>query len=222
MTVENTPLAPGMAQCSITGKIVPEDEIVTLHGQRVCAEGKAILLQRLQSGEAMPGEMVHPTVLRRFGCIFLDAIIIMVPFAILSSVVAGPAAGAVTAALITLISTAVQVVYFGQLHGTRGQTVGKMAGKTKVVNLDGSPISLRTGYVRALAYIGPNFLTGIATFFAVPIRSGGYVAQSSIVLGVSVLVGIYGIVNVICALVDTNLQRALHDRIAGTREIQLD
>jgi len=47
---------PGMGRCEVTGQVVPEDELVLIHGQRVCAEGKAILLERLKAGEAMPGE----------------------------------------------------------------------------------------------------------------------------------------------------------------------
>jgi hypothetical protein len=45
-------IPPGMGRCEVTGKLVPEDELVELNGQRVCAEGKAILLERLTSGES--------------------------------------------------------------------------------------------------------------------------------------------------------------------------
>ncbi|MHB1767122.1 MAG: hypothetical protein ACYCUV_04630 [Phycisphaerae bacterium] len=47
----NTGPEPGMGRCSVTGKWVPEDALVTFQGQLVCAEGKQILLDRLRIGE---------------------------------------------------------------------------------------------------------------------------------------------------------------------------
>jgi uncharacterized RDD family membrane protein YckC len=199
-------------QCAITGKIVPEDELVEIQGQRVCAEGKAILMARLASGEAMPGELDRPTVLRRFGCIFLDGLIIGVPLVIIQAAVGGgaPAAGpTVVAGFIALVGWAVQLFYFGAMHAAGGQTVGKKAGKTMVVNLDGSAISPTTAYIRAFAYIGPNVLSAIALLL-------GSVALVGIA---SLIVGLWFLTDVIMALVDTDKQRSLHDRIAGTRVV---
>jgi uncharacterized RDD family membrane protein YckC len=212
MSMQGNPASPALAQCSVTGKMVPEDELVTIQGHRVCAEGKAILLERLKSGEALPGESEKPTVLRRFGCIFLDGLIIGVPLAIINAVIARGGASPATLGLISLVGNTVNVIYFGQLHGSRGQSVGKMAGKLKVVNnLDGSPITLQTAYVRALAYVGPSYLSGLAL-----------VLGNGALIGVaSIAVGAYGIINVLMALFDKNRQRALHDRIAGTRVIDI-
>ncbi len=212
MAIGNAP-QPGMAQCSVTGKFVPEDELVTIQGQRVCAEGKAILLERLKSGETMPGELEKPTVIRRFGSIFLDGLLIGVPSAIASGVLA---AGTpedqlpVTLGIVTLVSTAVAVLYFGAMHASRGQTVGKMAGKIVVVNnSDGSKISAGTAYIRALAYSGPSFITGLAYF----------TNNDSALLIANGFVSIYGIANILFALFDRSRQRSLHDRIAGTRVV---
>ncbi len=140
--------------------MVPEDELVTFQGQRVCAEGKAILLERLQAGEGLPGEFKRPTVLRRFGCIFLDGLIVVLPLAILTGIVAGTSGSMQIGGAISLLAVCVEIVYFGQMHASGGQTVGKKAGKLKVVNLDGSAISTKTAYVRAVAYIGPGDLDG--------------------------------------------------------------
>lgn len=216
MSIEDTAAAPVMGQCSITGKMVPEDELVTIQGHRVCAEGKAILLERLKSGEAMPGEDERPTVLRRFGCIFLDGLIIGVPFAVLNGVVTAMLGRSTSASfvlgLLSLLTTTVQVVYFGQMHGSSGQTLGKKAGKLVVVNLDGSPISVRTGYIRALAYSGPGYLSGLAMLVGIP----------GIVLISSVAVGLWGLTDTLLALFDRSMQRSLHDRIAGTRVVEKD
>jgi uncharacterized RDD family membrane protein YckC len=209
-----------MGTCSITGKVVPEDELVTIQGQRVCAEGKAILLARLKAGDALPGEQERPTALRRFGCMFVDGLVIGVPFVILIVVVTmiGVGAGASpavrsTAALyvsvVSILAAGIQIVYFGQMHGRRGQSVGKMAGNIVVVNLDGSPISMSTGYVRAIAYIGPNLLSGLAI-----------VTSIAPLIGItSLLARLWFLADAIVALADRNQQRSLHDRIAGTRVV---
>ena len=42
-----------MVQCAITGQWVPDDEIITLQGHRVCADGKLELLERLRSGQGI-------------------------------------------------------------------------------------------------------------------------------------------------------------------------
>jgi uncharacterized RDD family membrane protein YckC len=200
--------------------MVPEDEIVVIQGHRVCAEGKAILLERLRSGETMPGELEKPTVLRRFGCMFLDGLIIGIPVAIITGVAsAGSAAagaansgGAVVIGVVSFIGVALQIVYFGQMHGARGQTVGKIAGKLVVVNEDGSRISMPTAYLRSLAFKGPSLLSGIA------IISGALVFVSV----ASLIAGLWGLIDIILALVDREGQRSLHDRIAGTRVVQRD
>ena len=219
MTVEDIPLSPRMGQCSITGKLVPEDELVTIQGHIVCAEGKAILLERLKSGEMLPGEVETPTFWRRFGCMFIDGLIVGVPTAIATNVIGGaPApgtfvpAGYVAVGVVSLVAVVLEIVYFGQMHGVRGQTVGKMAGKLFVVNLDGSPVSLKTAYVRAVAYIGPSILSGLAYF----------TGNLTVVVIAGVVAGAYWLTNVLFALCDRNMQRALHDRIAGTRVIMKD
>jgi uncharacterized RDD family membrane protein YckC len=201
-----------MGQCAVTGKMVPEDELVTIQGQRVCAEGKAILLDRLKAGESMPGELERPTILRRFGCIFVDGLIVGLPFAILNAILTRGNPNLMLLGLVTLVSAAVQVVYFGQMHAAGGQTLGKKAGKLRVVNLDGSPISLQTAYIRALAYAGPGALLGLTEIAGMGVA----------LMAANVIVGVYGLTDVIFALVDQNMQRALHDRIAGTRVIQLN
>jgi len=213
-----------LVRCEITGQMVPEDEIVEIDGHRVCAAGKEELLRRLRSGEGLPGEMERPSVLRRFACIFVDGLLLGVVGLLLHFVILGTpffnprdqnlrsllADEAVASTLGVILGLA----YFTYFHGLRGQTPGKMAGKIKVVNLDGSPITYSKALVRALFYSGPQLLTPI-TFFIVLESPGAATAFQ-------VVVGIYAIVNVLCALFDRAQQRALHDRLAGTRVIKLD
>jgi uncharacterized RDD family membrane protein YckC len=199
-----------MGQCAMTGKMVPEDELVEIQGQRVCAEGKAILMARLASGEALPGEADHPTVLRRFGCIFLDAIIVGIPIGIASAVGAATTrADPIVTGMISIAGVGLQVAYFGAMHGNGGQTLGKKAGHELVVNLDGSPITPSTAFIRALAYCGPGILSGISILTGNP----------AVTIAAGLIVGGWGLANILCALFDSKMQRSLHDRIAGTRVI---
>ncbi|HEX4124595.1 MAG TPA: RDD family protein [Tepidisphaeraceae bacterium] len=201
-----------MGQCTVTGKAVPEDELVTFQGQRVCAEGKAILLDRLKSGETMPGELERPGVMRRFGCIFLDTLVVVVPLVILNAIVTAFHPDPIVLGLLAVAITSCEVIYFGAMHAARGQTVGKIAGKLRVVKMDGSPISSGQAYIRALAYLGIGYLTAAAMLLRAP----------SFVIIAGAVVGIYGLANLLFALFDFSKQRALHDLIAGTRVIQLD
>ena len=217
MTTEYAPLPPGMGQCSVTGAIVPEDELVTIQGQRVCAEGKAILLDRLRAGETLPGEVEKPTVLRRFGAILLDSIILSLTCAAIGAVIGAinyktigqpnnPLFG-----VISLIAFVITTAYFTLLHGTRGQTVGKMAAGLRVVNnTDNSPISMQTALLRAFYYTGPNLVSSVVLFSM----------NATLINVATVVVWLYGLVNLICALVDSDRQRSLHDRLAGTRVIE--
>jgi uncharacterized RDD family membrane protein YckC len=213
-----TEIPPGMGRCEITGKIVPLDELVTLNGQRVCAEGKVILLERLKAGEVLPGEAERPTVLRRFGCIFLDGIILLVPLTLINvgaGVVVGASGagsgGLIVAGIAQLVGVCISLAYFTMLHGSRGQSVGKMAGKLKVVRIDGQPMDMKTAFIRALGYQGLGLISAFLVMTAiVPLQLVG-----------SLIVSVYGLANAIAALVDRSQQRAIHDRIAGTRVVML-
>lgn len=213
MTNDAATAPPGFGRCAITGKVVAEDELVTINGQRVCAEGKAILIDRLKSGESLPGESEKPTVLRRFGCIFLDWTLIASPFLIFNVVLRDAIhVRFILVGTIALVSRTASIIYFGAMHAARGQTVGKIAGKLKVVNdIDASPITTQTAYVRALAYAGPGLLTGFVAF------AGSRALMSM----TSMIVMAYLLINVIFALIDSGRQRALHDRIAGTRIVKV-
>jgi uncharacterized RDD family membrane protein YckC len=210
----NQVLEPGFAQCAVTGKIVPEDELVMINGQRVCAEGKAILLERLRAGEAIPGELLRPRMLLRLGCSIIDVLILLVPGFVIGIVTGIGVVATRTrsdtglAVAVSVVTQSVVILYYALMHGSRGQTVGKMAGKLSVVNLNGTPINMGTAFVRAFAYGGPNLLAAITLL-----------VDPSIGALANIVVGFYGLANVMFALLDRSQQRALHDRIAGTRVV---
>ena len=224
---DETIASPGTVQCEITGKWVPEDEVITIQGHRVCAEGKAELLERLQAGELLPGEVERPSVLRRFLCIFLDGMIVGVVHVLLGMAFLGTAffaatgaggVGSTVVAVLPLVNAGISLAYYTVMHGMFGQTLGKMAGRIRVVNGDQSPITMSTALLRALYYQVPAIVSALIMAVAILADSQGGLAAADVV---NVLFGIYIIASVIVALVDREQQRAIHDRLAGTRVIFL-
>jgi uncharacterized RDD family membrane protein YckC len=224
-----SPPEPEAVQCEITGRWVSADAVVTIQGHRVCAEGKAELLERLRSGELMHGEMERSTVLRRLGALLLDGIIVgavnlALTLLVLGTLIpgattpGGPAALGAPFAAVQVIGALFTLAYFTILHGTRGQTVGKMAVRIKVVDANGAAISMGTALTRALFYQGPGIVAMIIMAFAAMNGSAGGVIASTAVNGLG---SVYIFVSVIVALVDQAQQRTIHDRLAGTRVILL-
>ena len=209
-----------LVQCQVTGKWVSPEEIVEVNGMRVCAEGKQVLLQRLKTGEGMPGTLERPTVLRRFGCLFLDGLIIGVPTGLINAGVLAALRGSADdvarmAGVSSLLLTLAGLLYVALLHGFKGQTVGKMTGRIKVVNLDGSPISMATAFWRALCYQGLALVGPLLMIF---LGGGEGVIGQGIATG---LYGLWTLTSILLALVDSQMQRALHDRLAGTRVVMV-
>lgn len=204
-------------QCEVTGEWVPADETVVIQGKRVSGRGKQLLLEQLRSGEALPGELEAPSKLRRFGCAFLDNILLGVLGAFVgfaSVMMAGGATG--VQGLAMLLAAGVGIAYFGVMHSMGGQTLGKKAGKIKVINLDGSEISTGTAFVRALGYQGLGLIPPV--FYLV----GEDVEAMLMMGGIAQLVaGVYGLANAVTVLVSKD-QRAIHDMIAKTKVIQID
>jgi len=168
-----------LVKCDITGAWVNPDEIIEFQGYRVCAAGKEELLARLRSGEAMPGEMERPSVLLRFGCIFLDGILLGAVGVVINLAVVGAAfanqdtmeEGMVMQGVAQLLVVAIGLAYFTILHGTKGQTIGKMAGKIRVVNMDGSPITMGKALWRAVAYQGPAIISPLLWLTSIPLAA---------------------------------------------------
>lgn len=236
--LEPQPQGPeGYLQCEVTGKWLPEDETIEIQGMRVGAEGKEILLEQLRSGEGT-GEKEKPTVLRRWGCMIIDGLIMGVVFVLISAV-GGGVIGALTVMYgdeleedtkVRLISLLPQVAsllygvvvlaYYTYFHGVKGQTPGKMVGHLYVVNPDGSPIGVKTAFWRAVFYNGPSML--MAFLLIVGIGLMPLTSLDIITTVASLLVSVYLLVDVIVALVDTKQQRALHDMLAKTRVVHVD
>lgn len=208
-----------MVRCDITGEPVPEDETVVIEGKRVSARGKQILLDRLSTGHNLDGELEAPGSWRRLGCYILDAILVGVAGALVGFVVGftlmtGSVEDVRVGAAAELLGALIGMLYFGLMHAAGGQTLGKKAGRYKVVNLDGTDIEMKTAMLRAFMFVGIN---GIS---AVVLLIGGI--QIVVVYQIiAVVVGVYALANAITVLVSKD-KRAIHDMIAGTRVVMLD
>ena len=228
----------GMVQCQVTGKWLPEEETVEFQGYRVGAEGKEVLLERLRSG-ADVGDTTRPGVGRRFGCYLLDAILLWIVAAIIEIALAfiagiqifqfnhntqSAASHAVTQATtfagVAVGISIIVVLYYGLMHGTRGATFGKMAGKLKVVKRDGSDINIRIGILRSLYFVGPRL--AVACLFVALVALIDPITAIFINAALAYAVFAYLLADAIVALVDSQQQRAIHDRLAGTRVIHID
>ena len=212
----------GMVVCEVTGQTVPEDETVVFQGRRVSAEGKQILVDRVNAGEALPGELEDASRLARFGGAFLDNVIFGVLGFIVGAVVGGATASASSATGATFVrATAgaglavglLQLVYFALMHARGGQTLGKMAAKSKVVTVDGAPIDSGTAWKRAIIYVGPNLVGQLPAMIF-----GAAVGTAVLVGGVlQTVFGLFVLVNVL--LIFRASKRCLHDDLSGTRVV---
>lgn len=234
--LQNTGSEEGHITCAITGKVVPVEESVTIRGYTVCAEGKEVLLERMRSGEAMPGELQRPGVLRRLGCLIADWIVIWLMMMMVVMVFAfglfavaangfarrmehpDPFSLIMGMMLFMMCVSIFMIGYFSIQHAISGQTLGKKIGGIRVVMLDGSPVTTRAAWLRGLAFLGPREACTLLVLLLVVMKS--WLAPFAGVF--SVLAGVYDLVNLVFALFDSEQQRALHDRIAGTRVVVVE
>jgi len=216
---DSNPAAAAMVQCAITGKLVAEDELVSIGGLRVCAEGKTILLQRLKAGESLTGALETPGVVSRLGAMLIDGLILFLFTGLLTSVFArlviGP--GGTPAFVLSMIQLPWLIIafsYYGILPLAGGQTLGKMYCRIITKDKDGSPLRLRSALFRGLLFLGPNLLAMISSAMEI-----ARVDYPGVVGVIAMIIGGWYLCDVLFALFDTARQRSLHDRIAGTRVV---
>lgn len=210
--------------CEVTGKQVPADETVTLNGKRVCAEGKAILLERMKGGEN-EDTVLRPTVGMRFSALFVDGLVLGIPAMVVNMAIKAKdplhpthqdlLAQEASALVFGLIG----IVYFIVMHGTKGQTLGKMSAKIKVVTLDGlEAITMQQSVLRAVWHQGPQLLATVLAMAMVMVMAD---ASHMLITMIGVIPAVYGIVSIILALTDSDKQRAIHDRMGKTRVVRV-
>ena len=64
-----------MAKCSVTGAWCQRADMVQFRGQLVGAQGKAMLLEQLQTGANAQNELECPSAPQRLACFFVDSVL---------------------------------------------------------------------------------------------------------------------------------------------------
>lgn len=209
--------ASEQVRCEVTGKLVRREDSVEFQGKIVSEEGKRILLERLYGNEAdaVSKTLRRPSFWRRFLCFLLDCLIVSGVMAVLNYAILGVTPGDSQSdvynpreVMANIFSGSVSFLYYWFMQAKYGQTVGKMAGAFRVVNMDGTPIDDRTSLVRAFWSDGYYTLLLVVVYFAPDM----YIAVSIIVL-------LFVLASCLSLVADREYNRALHDRFAGTRTV---
>jgi len=144
----------GVQPCARCGMGFCTDCVVMIHGQPYCATCKTEKLLDVQSGTDR-GQLPLATIGRRFAAMWIDRAIFVVA-GLTIMVIGAITLKADSPELIAAILSGVAViflgliVYEGLMLSRRGQTLGKMALKIKVVRPDGSPITAGQAWGRAV------------------------------------------------------------------------
>jgi uncharacterized RDD family membrane protein YckC len=144
----------GLRYCARCGQTFCPDCLVTIRGSSFCASCKAEQMRDLVSGVDQ-NALELASIGRRFGALFIDGLLLSVPMLIIVfSLVFASVAGKsdfnpVWIQPAALLAVGLYVVYEALMLASRGQTLGKMAMKVKVVRTDGTPISTGQAWGRA-------------------------------------------------------------------------
>ena len=154
----------GGVRCVHCGQYVPADQTIAFEGQSICAACKPIYFQRLREGNALPGNLVYASILRRFGALVLDSLIFNALFLVLFlglgfAGVAGSGGGEPSEAVAMLMGFTIILgglggftFYMTWFVGRFGATPGKMALRIKIVRGDGARVTYARAFGRMLAH----------------------------------------------------------------------
>lgn len=140
-------VAEGVRRCARCQSPFCSDCLVEIAGRPYCATCKSEQLLDVRSG-VQYGTIPHATILRRFGAVFIDGLLVAIPmYAVIGFLVFLPATrgqepNPMLVNLISIPFALASLIYEAlMLQFKNGQTLGKMALKVRVVRPDGSPIS---------------------------------------------------------------------------------
>ena len=153
-------VSEGVRRCARCGATFCRDCLVEISGQPYCATCKTEQLLDARSG-VQPGVLDYASIGRRFGAAFVDGLLMWIPTAIMIGALG-------MAAMRTrvngawnfwfLLPSVIAVTYQALMLAARGQTLGKMALKVKVVSPDGSNISTGQAWGREVTRAVLGFL----------------------------------------------------------------
>lgn len=152
-----------LTRCSRCAEAFCPDCIVEIGGLPYCLDCKTESMRDLRSGVPFR-ELDMATIGRRFGAIFIDGLITIIPVMVLAFLVLLPL-GMVEAQegmeelppalaifgniFVSLAAGAIYILYEGLMLSSGGQTVGKKAMKIKVVTAEGGDITSGQAWGRA-------------------------------------------------------------------------
>jgi len=143
----------GLRYCSRCGQVFCPDCLVAIRGNTYCATCKAEQLLDLTSGvDQFTLDLAG--IGRRFAAYLIDLMVLWIPLIGIGIAIAVAAAGSKEfnpiwfqpAALLAIV---LWIVYEALMLASRGQTLGKMAMKIKVVRVDGTELSSGQAWGRA-------------------------------------------------------------------------
>jgi len=143
----------GLRYCSRCGQTYCPDCLVTIRGNTFCAACKTEALLDLTSGVDQ-STLDLAGVGRRFVALLVDVLILGIPAGIVGIIVAVALASSKSPSpevfmILWPISFFIYPVYEALMLASRGQTVGKIAAKIKVVRTDGTDLSTGQAWGRA-------------------------------------------------------------------------
>jgi uncharacterized RDD family membrane protein YckC len=154
-------VSAGVRRCSRCGVTFCSDCLVDIQGRPYCATCKSEQLLDVRSGVDRTN-LQFASIGRRFAAQFLDGLLISIPTIIIIMAMAFSAAsgGKPPAAfnLWFIIPSVLAVIYEALMLKSRGQTLGKMAMKVKVVSPDGTDVSGGQAWGRAVGRALLGFL----------------------------------------------------------------
>jgi uncharacterized RDD family membrane protein YckC len=154
-------VSEGVRRCNRCGASFCSDCLVDIGGKPYCATCKTEELLDVRSGIER-GTLDLAGIGRRFGAAFLDGILMWIPIGIMIASLGLARATSIRFAggwnFWFLIPTAIGITYQATMLAARGQTLGKMALKVKVVAADGTELTGGQAWGRELARAVLGFL----------------------------------------------------------------
>jgi len=137
-------VSEGVRRCNRCGSSFCSDCLVDIGGKPYCATCKTEELLDVRSGVER-GTLDLAGIGRRFGAAFLDGILMWIPIVIMIALLGLAQATQMRVAggwnFWFLLPSVIAVTYQALMLSARGQTLGKMAMKVKVVGADGTELT---------------------------------------------------------------------------------
>lgn len=154
-------VSQGVRRCARCGSPYCGDCLVEIAGQPYCAVCKSEQILDVRSGVDR-GTLDLASIGRRFGAAFVDGILMWIPIGIMIGILglASATSMRVNGAwnFWFLIPSVVAVTYQALMLAARGQTLGKMAMKVKVVGADGTELTTGQAWGREIIRAVLGFL----------------------------------------------------------------